>query len=102
MMAAMITIDKAGRIVVPRKIREELHLVAGTALCIERSGDQLTLTPASHEARLQIVNGTPLIFPANSAEHAVLTTEMVKDAVDRGRLERGRRALGLERDEEAD
>lgn len=101
-MTAIVTIDKVGRIVVPRKLRDELHLVAGTMLRIERSGDQLTLAPATHEARLEIVDGTPLIFPANSAEKPVLTTEMVNEIIAQGRLDRGRRALGLERDEEAE
>jgi AbrB family looped-hinge helix DNA binding protein len=101
-MRTTVTIDKAGRIVLPRKIRDELHLVAGTTLRIERSGDRLTLAPASHEAELKIVNGTPLIFPANSAEKPVLTTEMVNEIIAQGRLERGRRALGLDQDEEAE
>jgi len=99
-MATTVTIDKAGRIVVPRKLRDELHLVAGTALRIERSGDRLTLQPASHEARLEIVNGTPLVFAATSADQPVLTTEMVNEIAAQGRLERGHRAMGLGRDED--
>lgn len=101
-MGTTITIDKAGRIVVPRKIRDELHLVAGTALRIERSGDRLTLTPASYEAELRIVNGTPLIVAANSADNPVLTTEMVNEIIAQGRLERGLRILGVDRDRETE
>ncbi|MFP5230559.1 MAG: AbrB/MazE/SpoVT family DNA-binding domain-containing protein [Acidobacteriota bacterium] len=100
-MSATVTIDKAGRIVVPRKLREELHLVAGTALRIERSGDRLTLMPASYEAHLEIINGTPLIFPATSADIPVVTTEMVNEVIAQGRLERMRRVMGLASDEEA-
>ncbi len=101
-MSTTITIDKAGRIVVPRKLRDELHLVAGTALQIERSGDRLTLSPASREAHLEIVNGTPLVFPANSATKPFLTTEMVNEIIAQGRMERMRRTMGRDRDEEAE
>lgn len=101
-MPTIVTIDKVGRIVVPRKLRDELHLVAGTALQIERLGDRITLSPASHEARLEIVNGTPFIFPASSADKPSLTVEMVNEIIDRGRRERGRRALGMDQDEESE
>jgi len=100
-MSTTVTIDKAGRIVVPKELRDELHLVAGTALQIERSGDRLTLAPASHEAHLEIVNGTPLVFPATSSSKPFLTTEMVNEIIAQGRMERMRRTLGLDRDEEA-
>lgn len=75
--------------------------MAGTALQIQRSGDQLTLSPASHEAHLEIVNGTPLVFPATSSSKPFLTTEMVNEIIEQGRMERMRRTLGLDRDEEA-
>jgi AbrB family looped-hinge helix DNA binding protein len=101
-VSTTVTIDKAGRIVVPKELRDELHLVAGTALQIERSGDQLTLSPASHEAHLEIVNGTPLVFPATSSSKPFLTTEMVNEIIAQGRMERMRRTLGQDRDEEAE
>lgn len=85
---------------VPKGLRDELHLVAGTSLQIERSGDGLTLSPASHEAHLEIVNGTPLIFPATSSSKPFLTTEMVNEIIAQGRLERERRVMGLDRDED--
>ncbi|MFY9747067.1 MAG: AbrB/MazE/SpoVT family DNA-binding domain-containing protein [Acidobacteriaceae bacterium] len=88
-MRSFVTIDGTGRIVVPRKVRNELRLVAGTALHIEHSGDRITLTPAVREAHLTIENGTPLIIPAPEAERPVLTTELVNDVVARGRLDRG-------------
>ena len=102
MMFTTVTIDKAGRIVVPKELRDELHLVAGTTLQIERSGDGLTLSPVSHEAHLEIVNGTPLVFPATSSSKPFLTTEMVNEIIAQGRLERGRRVMGLDRDEDAE
>jgi AbrB family looped-hinge helix DNA binding protein len=46
-MNTTVEIDKAGRIVVPKKLRDALHLVPGTRLRIERSGDRLVFEQAS-------------------------------------------------------
>ncbi len=39
----LITIDRAGRIVVPKSLREHFNLVAGTKLEIEAAGEGLLL-----------------------------------------------------------
>jgi AbrB family looped-hinge helix DNA binding protein len=44
-MSARLIIDKAGRIVIPKPLREELHLEAGDSLELERAGEELTLRP---------------------------------------------------------
>jgi AbrB family looped-hinge helix DNA binding protein len=97
-MNATVEIDKAGRIVVPKKLRDDLHLVPGTRLRIERSGDRLTLMPSSVAAQLVIENGVPLIFPADSSHTPILTSEMVTELIEQGRLERERRILSLDED----
>ena len=38
-------IDKAGRVVIPKRLREELHLEAGDFLEMETAGEQITLRP---------------------------------------------------------
>lgn len=97
-MNAIVEIDKAGRIVVPKKLRDALHLVPGTRLSIERSGDRLTLMPGSIAARLVIEDGVPLIFPADSSHAPTLTSEMVTDLIEQGRMEREGRFLALGED----
>ncbi len=51
-MDTTVTIDKAGRIVIPKEIRDELRLGAGDTLTLESEGESVTLRP--------IRGGTPL------------------------------------------
>jgi AbrB family looped-hinge helix DNA binding protein len=101
-MSTSVTIDKAGRIVVPKDLRESLHLTPGTVLRVECTGERLTLTPASREAQLVIENGTPLIYPADGTEAPILTSEMVRESQQQTELERVRRTMGLNRDGDRD
>jgi AbrB family looped-hinge helix DNA binding protein len=40
-----VTVDKAGRIVLPKPLRDRLHLGPGDTLEIKVEGEQVTLTP---------------------------------------------------------
>jgi AbrB family looped-hinge helix DNA binding protein len=51
-MSNLITIDKAGRVVIPKKVRDELHLAPGDALEMESAGEQITLRPVRGTAPL--------------------------------------------------
>ena len=51
-MNTTVTIDKAGRVVIPKEIRDELRLEAGDILTLESEGERVTLRP--------IHGGTPL------------------------------------------
>jgi AbrB family looped-hinge helix DNA binding protein len=44
-MNSRLTIDKAGRVVIPKTLREELNLEPGDALEVESAGDRITLRP---------------------------------------------------------
>ena len=44
-MSSTITIDKAGRIVLPKPLRDQFRLKGGAKLRIESVGDHLELTP---------------------------------------------------------
>ncbi|HZM06055.1 MAG TPA: AbrB/MazE/SpoVT family DNA-binding domain-containing protein [Candidatus Saccharimonadales bacterium] len=51
-MTAHLTIDSAGRIVLPKPLRKELELGPGDTLELESSGERITLRP--------VRGGTPL------------------------------------------
>jgi hypothetical protein len=58
--------------------------------------------PSSITAQLVIENGVPLIFPADTSNPPILTTEMVTELIEQGRLERERRILSLDEDSASD
>ncbi len=62
-MNAMAEIDKAGRIVVPKKMRDALHLVPGTRLTLHQEGEAIILQPESKPRGLYLKRGT-LVYDA--------------------------------------
>ena len=44
-MTTILTLDKAGRVVLPKPLRDELELAAGDTLELESRGEQITLRP---------------------------------------------------------
>jgi AbrB family transcriptional regulator (stage V sporulation protein T) len=52
-MTTKLSLDKAGRVVIPKALRQELHLSAGDTLQLESEGDQITLRPVRPEGLLQ-------------------------------------------------
>jgi AbrB family looped-hinge helix DNA binding protein len=92
-MNAIVEIDKAGRIVVPKQLRDELHLAAGTRLRVERAGDTLVLEPDYPEPTLEMRDGLWLMREMNSERVDI------EDLIRQGYEERERRMLegsGLE------
>ncbi len=59
-MNAITEIDKAGRIVVPKKMRDALRLVAGTRLTLKQEGERITLEPECKPGTL-ILKGSVLV-----------------------------------------
>jgi AbrB family looped-hinge helix DNA binding protein len=56
-MAAIVTIDETGRLVVPQALRRQLGLVPGTQLRVELVGDRLVLEPQRPDPALREVGG---------------------------------------------
>jgi AbrB family looped-hinge helix DNA binding protein len=56
-MNATAEIDKAGRLVVPKKMRDALHLVPGTRLVLKQKGEAIIMQPESKPRGLYRKNG---------------------------------------------
>jgi AbrB family looped-hinge helix DNA binding protein len=59
-MNAIAEIDKAGRLVVPKKMRDALHLVPGTRVLLQQEGDAITMQPEARPRGLYLKNGIPV------------------------------------------
>jgi AbrB family looped-hinge helix DNA binding protein len=59
--ASLSGIDKAGRIVVPKALRERLHLLPGTEVSIEEVDGHLRIERVDREGRLRRIKGR-LVF----------------------------------------
>jgi AbrB family looped-hinge helix DNA binding protein len=56
-MPNQLTIDKAGRVVIPKPLRDSLHLGPGDALELETDGETMTLRPVRSIPPLQKERG---------------------------------------------
>lgn len=90
-MVAKLTLDKAGRIVLPKPLRDELNLSPGDTLELETSGERITLHPVRATAPLQKERG---IWVIRTGED--LPASIVEDTIRQIREERDRHALGEE------
>jgi AbrB family looped-hinge helix DNA binding protein len=88
-MTGRLTLDKAGRIVLPKPLRDELRLEAGDTLEIESSSDEITLRPTRGHAQLRKKRG---IWVYRSGEP--LSQEAVDKTVQEVRQERENHILG--------
>ncbi len=84
-----ITLDKAGRVVLPKPIRDELQLGPGDVLELEVSDERLILRPARGNARMRKKRGVWVLHGG-----APISAETVRDTIRRVRDERERKILG--------
>ena len=62
MAPMMVTIDKAGRVVIPKDARERLSITADTELELTVQGDTIQLAPVRQPGRtISVVDGFPRI-----------------------------------------
>jgi AbrB family looped-hinge helix DNA binding protein len=88
-MNATITVDRAGRIVLPKLLRDKLQLQAGDSLEIEASGEEITLRPVRAKARMQRVDGMWVVTYGQ-----LIPENMLEDTIEAVRRERDEQILG--------
>ena len=88
-MVTTLTLDKAGRVVLPKPVRDELQLGPGDSLELHSSEDEIILRPTRGKGRMYKKQG---VWVFDSGE------PLTEDAVERTRHkaieERERRILG--------
>jgi AbrB family looped-hinge helix DNA binding protein len=82
-MNTTLVVDKAGRVVLPKPVRDELQLAAGDSLELESSEDQIVLRPVRGTVGLRKKQG---IWVLDLDEP--LSAETVDRTTDRLRRER--------------
>ena len=61
------TVDRFGRIVIPKKIRDDFNLKAGTAIRLEETEQTIILRPVQGESNLRVKDGI-LVFSGTPLE----------------------------------
>jgi AbrB family looped-hinge helix DNA binding protein len=88
-MKSRLVLDKAGRVVIPKPLREELNLEAGDALELERTGEQIILRPVRGTGPLTREQGV-WVFRTGHPLPAAATDEVLRQV----REQRDRANLG--------
>lgn len=77
------TIDRLGRVVVPKPIRDKLRLSGGEALEVEARDGVIELRPAATDVRLVETAGGPVAEPLDKV--TPLTDDVVRDVLEQVR-----------------
>ena len=88
-MKNKITIDSAGRIVIPKAVRNSLQLMPGDALELDTTADGITLRPARDTVALVKEEGVWVYRTG-----VKLTQEAVADLIEQVRNDRMKDILG--------
>jgi AbrB family looped-hinge helix DNA binding protein len=93
MKGSMVPIDRAGRIVLPKDVRQELGIKPGDTLEVSIHGSSVTLT-ANRETVGFVRKGQALVFSTSGEE--TLSRETVRRIVEEGLDERhGKRLIPI-------
>jgi AbrB family looped-hinge helix DNA binding protein len=87
-MTARVTLDKAGRIVPPKPLRQKMQLAPGDTLEAETSGEQITLNPVRGNVALRKKHGVWVYRAGEPLAQALVqeTLRQVRSKRDEGNL----------------
>ena len=91
-MNTRLIIDKAGRVVIPKPLRKELHLEPGDALEMDSAGDQITLRPVRGTGPLTKEHGvwvfhTGQPLPGSATDEMLQQIRQERDLANLGEYE---------------
>jgi AbrB family looped-hinge helix DNA binding protein len=88
-MNITVTLDKAGRVVIPKALRDDLRLQPGDALELESAGESVTLRPVRSTTRLRKEHGV-WVFRTGKRLTAAVTDQVLRESREqRDRVNRG-------------
>lgn len=88
-MKSKVTVDRAGRVVLPKALRDELQLSPGDSLDLTVRGDEVTMRPARSARALQKEHGV-WVFRLGDP----LTDTETQETLQSIRAQRQRQILG--------
>jgi len=88
-MKTIVTLDRAGRIVLPKSVRDELHLSAGDTFDISVEGEQVSLRPRRSSSPMHKKDGI-WVFTSGKP----LSQEEADEALRKTRADRDRQNAG--------
>lgn len=81
-----VKVDKFGRMVLPKEIRDDFDLVPGSVLDVEETPEAIVLRP--------VVDKEPLVIKEGVLVYTGRATGALEDAVEKAREERNNFLLG--------
>ena len=82
-MSTTITVGKAGRLVIPKTMRDRLHIREGSRLRVDVVEEKLEFTPEEDEVKIERRNGLPVITGWKGFDAAKAVNEMREEYMDR-------------------
>jgi AbrB family looped-hinge helix DNA binding protein len=86
-MTAKLTLDRAGRVLIPKQLRQELQLGPGDTMQMESEGEEITLRPDRTKALLKKERGV-WVYQGEPIRAGL------PDLIDRERAKRFRELMG--------
>jgi len=78
-MNTTVTLDRAGRIFIPKPLRDELRLEPGDSLHLDSEGTTVTLRPAISASRLTKERGVWVLRSGGAKVTTATTNKLLRD-----------------------
>jgi len=83
-MNTLVALDRAGRVVLPKTLRDELRWEAGDTLQLESEGERVTLRPIRSQSPLRKERGVWVFYGTGNTGDSERYTRFGRDFVTRG------------------